>query len=212
MEKLIFTLFLCFLLGTTSYSQSKTKIACIGDSITEGPGRENPSSFPLQLDEILGSTYEVKNFGVSGRTLLKKGDFPFWEEPQFEEAKAFAADIVLIKLGTNDTKPQNWKFKDDFKKDYLDLIQEMKNSMSKNGKIYIVNPVPVFQDNFNISARVMDEELRPLLIEIADEAGIEIMDLYAPLLPYSDLFPDGIHPNPEGLTLMAEALASKISQ
>lgn len=212
MEKLIFTLFLSFLLGTASYSQSKTKIACIGDSITEGPGRENPASFPLQLGEILGSKYEVKNFGVSGRTLLKKGDFPFWEEPQFEEAKAFAADIVLIKLGTNDTKPQNWKFKDDFKKDYLDLIQEMKNSMSKNGKIYIVNPVPVFQDNFNISARVMDEELRPLLIEIADEAGIEIMDLYAPLLPYSDLFPDGIHPNPEGLTLMAEALASKISQ
>jgi acyl-CoA thioesterase-1 len=210
MEKLILTLYFCLFFGSLTFSQSKTKIACIGDSITEGPGRESPASYPLQLGEILGDAYEVKNFGVSGRTLLKRGDFPFWNEPQFEEAKAYTADILLIKLGTNDTKPQNWKYKDDFKKDYIALINEMRKAMPEGGQIYLINPVPVFQDNFNINAQVMDEEIRPLLIKIAAETDVEILDLYSPLLPYSELFPDGIHPNTEGLSLMAEALSQKI--
>lgn len=212
MNKLIV---LCLFLNFTympTFAQSPLKIAVIGNSITEGPGREHQDSYPIQLGGILGEAYEVRNFGVSGRTLLKKGDFPFWDEPQFEEAKDFAADIVLIKLGTNDTKPQNWKYKDEFKSDFVELIVEMKKNMPRDGKVYVVIPVPVFKDNFGISKEVMDKELKPILYDIAESTDSETIDLYTPLLNHGNLFPDGIHPNSEGLTIMAETLSKALKR
>lgn len=206
---LLFSLILCITQMKT-FAQSPIKIACIGNSITEGPGREHEDSYPLQLGKILGEAYEIKNFGVSGRTLLKKGDFPFWVESQFEQTKEFQPDILLIKLGTNDTKPQNWKYKDEFKRDYIELISTMKQSMPTDGKVYVVIPVPVFRENFSISPDVIDKEMRTMLYEISISTGSEVIDLYTPLLPHEDLFPDGVHPNTEGLSVMAKFLARAI--
>lgn len=63
-----------------SLTAAPIKIACAGDSITEGAGLSNPStqSYPARLQKLLGTNYNVRNFGGSGRTLLKKGDFPYW--------------------------------------------------------------------------------------------------------------------------------------
>lgn len=210
MKKIVFlSILLCLIYMETS-AQGPIKIACIGNSITEGPGRDNPDSYPHIMGQLLGKAYHIQNYGVSGRTLLKKGDFPFWSEPQFAEAQDFHPDILLIKLGTNDTKPQNWVFKDDFKRDYIEMISEMRKSMPDDGKVYVVIPVPVFRESFSISPDVMDKELRTMLYEIAISTGSEIIDLYKPLLPYTDLFPDGVHPNKEGLRIMAEHLARAI--
>jgi acyl-CoA thioesterase I len=193
-----------------AFPQDKIKIACVGNSITQGPGRENPDSYPLQLQEILGETYDVKNFGVSGRTLLKKGDYPYWDEPQFEEVKQFKPDILIIKLGTNDSKSQNWQFKDEFVSDYLDLIKTFKKSMPKNSKVFICIPVPVFKTNFGITEDILVNEMRPMLLEIAKKSKSQVINLYDPLLTYSDLFPDGIHPNTQGLTIMATEVSKAI--
>ena len=78
-------------------SPAPMRIACIGDSITFGAGiegREN-NSFPAQLGTMLGKTYEVKNFGVSASTLLKKGNKPYWRRPQFKAAEALIADLSV---------------------------------------------------------------------------------------------------------------------
>ena len=91
--------------------ETPVKIACIGNSITYGafiPNREK-NSYPAQLQAYLGKDYEVRNFGVSGSTLLSKGDFPYINTHAYMDSQKFLPDIVLIKLGTNDTKPQNWK-------------------------------------------------------------------------------------------------------
>ncbi|MFC3416963.1 GDSL-type esterase/lipase family protein [Algoriphagus hitonicola] len=192
------------------FAQNPIKIACVGNSITQGPGREHPDSYPLQLQEILGDAYEVKNFGVSGRTLLKKGDFPFWNEPQFGEVKEFAPDILVIMLGTNDSKPQNWAYKADFRTDYLDMIAEFRESMPADGKVYVVMPVPVTKDNFGITAEVMNNEQRMMIIDIAQSSGSELIDLYTPLMDKAELLPDGVHPNTEGLGIMAATVARVI--
>ena len=105
------------------------KIACIGDSITEGAGVDNPTvnAYPIVLGRLLGTNYTTRNFGVSGRTLLRKGDYPYWNETAFRNATNFAPDIVTIKLGTNDSKPQNWKYKDQFAKDLRDMADVFSN-------------------------------------------------------------------------------------
>ncbi|MEY2705366.1 MAG: hypothetical protein RL407_1428 [Bacteroidota bacterium] len=191
-------------------AQEPIKVAFVGNSITQGPGREHPGSFPLLVGSMLGDAYQVKNFGVSGRTLLKKGDFPYWNEPQFEEVKAFRPDVVVIKLGTNDSKPQNWQYKADFVQDYLDLIREFRMHMPKDGKVYIVLPVPVTRVNFGITPDVMNNEQRLMLFEIIQKSGAEVIDLYTPLMDKSELLPDGVHPNAEGLKIMAGVISRRI--
>lgn len=193
-----------------SFAQSPIKVAFVGNSITQGPGRDNPDSYPLQVAAILGSAYEVKNFGVSGRTLLKKGDFPYWNEPQFQQVKDFKPDVVVIKLGTNDSKPQNWVHKAEFVKDYLDLIAEFRAHMPKDGKVYVVMPVPVTRVNFGINPEVMNNEQRLMLVEIIQKSGAELIDLFTPLMDKPELLPDGVHPNKEGLSIMASVVARKI--
>src|SRR5207237_795169 len=99
---------------TRPATQPVTKIACSGRSLTLGAGIKDRThdSYTAQLQRMLGDQYQVKNFGSSGTTALKSGDRPYWKQKQFTQAQEFAPDIVVIKLGTNDSKPQNWKLKD----------------------------------------------------------------------------------------------------
>jgi lysophospholipase L1-like esterase len=208
--KKISIIILFTLTSALAFAQNPIKIACVGNSITQGPGRDNPESYPGQLQTLLGDAYSVKNFGVSGRTLLRKGDFPYWNEPQFQEVKDFGADILVIMLGTNDSKPQNWVHKAEFRQDYLDMIAEFKKTMPVDGKVYLIIPVPVSKDNFGITASIMNNEQRLILLEVAHETNSELIDLYSPLMDRSDLFADGVHPNKEGLGIMAKTIARAI--
>jgi lysophospholipase L1-like esterase len=210
MKKLILLTIFILAFYSVSNAQKPIKVACVGNSITQGPDRESPDSYPLQMQLILGDEYEVKNFGVSGRTLLKKGDYPYWNEPQFQEVKDFAPDILVVKLGTNDSKPQNWKYKNEFTADYIKMIKEFRKSMPRKGKVYICIPAPVFQDNWGITENILVFEMRPMLEEIAKKTKSNIIDLYNPLKEKSDLLPDGVHPNKEGLKIMATEVAKSI--
>ena len=126
MKRNILYLFFAILSFSTEtiFAQKTIKVACVGNSITYGAGIVNreKNSYPAQLQEYLGDNYEVKNFGVSARTVLIKGDYPYVETDVYKQSLAYQPYVVLIKLGTNDTKPQNWKYQDDFLEDYQALI------------------------------------------------------------------------------------------
>ena len=87
------------------------RVACIGNSITDGFGIDMASAYgyPAELQKLLGKDYWVKNFGVSSRTLLNKGDYPYMNEQAWCDALAFKPDVVIIKLGTHDSQPENWQ-------------------------------------------------------------------------------------------------------
>src|SRR5262245_51897609 len=99
-------------------------VACVGDSITFGAGVENRETncYPVVLGKLLGARYNVRNFGVSGATLLKNGDLSYWKLPQFDQLTDFAPQVVILALGTNDSKPQNWKNGEQFAADLRDLL------------------------------------------------------------------------------------------
>lgn len=187
------------------HAQQKIKVACIGNSITAGAGLGD-STYPKHLQRLLGDGYDVRNYGIGARTLLKKGDHPYWIEKKFTEAKEWQPDIVIIKLGTNDSKPHNWDAnKADFIPDYRAFIQEWKQLASKP-KIYICYPVPVFKDNFGIREAVVKGEIIPAIKAIAKAEKLKIIDLYKALTGHGDLFRDGVHPNKLGAVLLAEAV------
>ncbi len=126
------------------------RVACIGDSITAGVGAANGESYPGQLGRMLGGKWEVRNFGVSGSTLLKHGDLPYQKQQAFQAALQYQPQVVIIMLGINDTKPQNWKLKDQFSAGYEDLVGRFARLPSKP-RVFVCRSVPVpGQGNFGI--------------------------------------------------------------
>ncbi|MCP4263310.1 MAG: hypothetical protein GY774_38255 [Planctomycetes bacterium] len=212
MKKIILLiLILEFVFALTVDVVNAKLVACVGDSITYGSGitDRNNNSYPAQLDRMLqkfDNQWQVQNFGVSGATLLRNGDKPYVRESAYNQVLAAEPDAVIIKLGTNDSKPHNWEHKDDFISDYIFLIDSFVELPSKP-RIWICYPVPAFNSNFGISDAVIKDEIIPMVSEIAELRDVEVIDLYTALSDAAALFPDGIHPNAEGAKLIAQAIA-----
>jgi lysophospholipase L1-like esterase len=190
----------------------KIKVACVGNSITFGAGIEDryKDSYPAILERMLGDGYEVGNFGNIGTTILMKGNDPYRNEKSFEEAISFNPDIVIIKLGTNDSKPRNWKYKDEFKKDYCDLIDIFKELPAKP-KIFICLPVPAYKIKWGINDSIIKKEIIPSIEKISVEKNVFLIDLYKPLSDKIEVFPDSIHPNKMGAILIAKEVYKSIT-
>lgn len=209
---LLLFVFTSITIHSNAQEKKTVKVACIGNSITFGHGIKDriKNAYPEQLNRMLGADYEVKNFGVSGRTLLSKGNSPYIETKVYEEALAFEPDIVIFKLGTNDSKDFNWVYKSDFKTDYQDLIKTFQDLKSKPN-IYLCLAAPVYKKGKKISAEIVTNEVNPRIKEIAQEQQLKLIDLYTPLLDKGDYFPDAIHPNANGASEMAKIVYQEIT-
>ena len=203
-------LLLALLSIMTASAAEPIKVACVGDSITQGAGAKPGQSYPSQLQALLGSGYQVGNFGVSGRTLLKKGDFPYWKEKKYQAALAMEPAIVIIMLGTNDTKPQNWKFEAEFEADYRELVKSFQSLKSKP-KVFVCRPVPVpGTGNYGINEENIQKEI-PRVDALAKELGCGVIDMHAALEKSPEMLPDRVHPNTAGAGEMAKAAAQAIT-
>ena len=201
--------FLAMLLASVAaLAAEPIKVACVGDSITAGYGVEPGKSYPSQLQALLGDGYKVGNFGVSGRTLLSKGDKPYVKEKAYQEALAMKPDIVIIMLGTNDTKPQNWKFEKEFEADYKALVESFKNLDSKP-RIFLCRPSPGPDKPGNIFEGTL-KKLRPRIDRLASSLGCKVIDMNAAIAGKKGMLSDTVHPNAAGSAELAKAAAKAI--
>ena len=188
------------------------RVACIGNSITFGAGIRNRSrdSYPSVLARMLGDSYWVKNFGVSARTMLNKGDHPYMNEPAYKNALAFNPNIVVIKLGTNDSKSFNWKYKADFMKDAQTMIDAFKGLPSQP-KIYLCYPSKAYLTGDGLNDDIISKEIIPMIKKLAKKNDLSVIDLHTAMDGMPELFPDRIHPNEKGAQVMAKAVYQSIS-
>jgi acyl-CoA thioesterase I len=200
-------------LGTSGIVAEPVRVACLGDSITFGAGLAKPEreSYPVILAEYLGSGYEVKNYGVSGRTLLSKGDQPYVSTPEFKQALAYKPNIVVICLGTNDTKPQNWKHADGFEDDYKALVKQFA-ALPGSPKVYACLPVPAYPGAFGIDDTRIKLGVVPKVKAVAKELELPVIDLYDELSGKKNLFPDTVHPNAQGAAKIAKAVHAALTK
>lgn len=213
MKKILILISALLCMGTM-YAQEKTKIACIGNSITYGAGIRDRGndSYPSVLNRLLGTDkYEIRNFGVSARTLLSKGDHPYINEQAYRDAKTFNPDIVTIKLGTNDTKPHNWKYGSDFKEDLRALVNSFQE-LPSNPTIYLCYPIPATNLAWGINDSTALHYIIPCIAELAKEMNLKIIDLHTPFIGYSHLTPDGVHPREDGAAIIAYEIAKVIKE
>ena len=212
MKKFTLNLILLLFLSSNLFSE-QIRVACVGDSITYGAGikdRKN-MNYPKQLGKLLGKEYEVRNFGNSGSTMLKKGDKPYWKQKEFKAALEYAPNIVIIKLGTNDTKPQNWKNGADYSVDYKAMISSF-TKLSSKPKVYICLPVPVVKARWGITNEIVLKEIIPAIRKISDQTKSEIIDLNTPFKGKNELIPDFVHPNGAGATIIAKTVKNSINK
>ena len=192
------------------------KVACIGDSVTAGYLLSDAvkESYPSQLQILMSEKYEVKNFGYSGATLLKKGHKPYYKTKEFADALAYSPDIAVIHLGLNDTDPRNWpNYKEEFDADYSWLIDILKKQ-NPAVKIYICRLTPIFNDHSRFKSGTRDWfwQIQSHIPNIAKANQVGLIDLHEKLYPRPDLFPDALHPTKEGAAIFAQTVYENITQ
>ena len=214
LKRLIGLLGVLFLCGCASTPQTKEtiRVACVGDSITFGAGiKDWPNDcYPKQLGNLLGKGYDVRNFGASGATMLNKGNKPYTKLQAYKDALAFNPDVVVIKLGTNDTKPNNWKFSDEYAADYVALIESF-TDLKSEPEIFICKPVPVYKTRWGINDKTVVEEVIPKAEAVAKQVGAKVIDLYTALSNKEAVFPDKIHPNKDGAAIIAQTVYTALT-
>jgi lysophospholipase L1-like esterase len=187
------------------------KVACVGASITAGVGTSRPAkAYPAVLGRLLGPGYQMRNFGVSGRTLLSAGDAPWVRERACAECLAWQPDLVVIDLGGNDSKPQNWAHKAEFKGDYAALVARFA-ALPSHPRIFACTPTPTFPENYGIRDSVIAGEILPLMTQIAAEQAVTLIDLHAPFVGLGQYFPDRVHPNDAGAAALAMVVYSVLA-
>ena len=190
-------------------------IAAVGDSITYGTCASDRAlkSWPAQLQRGYLSqdpTVRVLNFGASGRTMTRSGDNPYWDDAEFDRAKASNADAFVIGLGTNDAKHYNWNL-EEFEQDYRDMVAIFQGL---DAEVYLVVPPPLYEDGaYDMNATVINHIFPSLIPRIANETGatgvIDVFDaLGGALLNAPELFCDyqscdACHPNDAGYDRLA---------
>jgi len=201
----------------------KTRIACVGDSITYGARLQNRAedSYPARLQRLLGNSAEVTNFGVGGCTLIRKGRPTVWNQlGRIEQARP---DVVIISLGTNDTcggTRRCWDHHDEFPADCRDLIDTIR-AFPSEPRVWICAPTPMVLETPGLSPkRKADlttrkprlQQLIAVVRRVAEEKEVGLIDLNTPLADRPELFTisDGVHPNRAGYRVIAERVCKAL--
>jgi acyl-CoA thioesterase-1 len=191
-------------LGNRANPAKVIRVACIGDSITEG------TEYPAYLRALLGSGYMVGNYGVGGSTVLLSSDKPYMNQTSFRRAKEFLPDVVVIMLGTNDATPNVYRNIDGFVDDYKKMVGEFQ-ALASQPEIWIVKPPPIFNDNLGPSNENLMQGVIPRVDQVANELGLPIIDVYSVMRDHPEYFVDGVHPNSEGARVVASEISKAIS-
>ncbi len=195
--------------------KGQTRVACVGDSITYGfLLRGQPrKSYPDLLAEKLGSDFAVGNFGATDRTALKSGNKPYTKEKIYEKSLAFDPQIVVLMLGTNDTKAGHWDA-EKYEHDLRMLVRRYKG-LPHVRSIILLSPTPLFplgERLWKVRASVLQEEVLPIVQRVAAEERVRYIDMHAAFEGQHELFVDGCHPNSAGAQKLAEIVDKAILQ
>lgn len=187
----------------------RVRIACIGNSITQGARLRYPSfeSYPAQLQRLLGYDYDVLNFGVSGRTLMNTAAASYRATKAYTDALDSNPDIVTIKLGTNDSRiPYRAMVADSFITQYKSLISSLKRLPSHPRIILLLPAASYLTDSTKQTDAAITNLIIPRIRQVAYDEKLELIDLHAITLQKDSLFPDQLHPTAAGATIIAQRL------
>ena len=206
------------LMLTRKSDRDGLKIACVGDSITRGTfvWRRKRRSYPAQLQAMVGERFWVRDFGVNGHAVQRSADRPYWDSKAFALSSAFEPDVVLIMLGTNDSRGANWKGIGPFSEEYRKLVAHYLSLESKP-RVWLLTPPALFrlgrseQVRYGMSESAI-QEMCDAIGSLSPALGCEIIDINRVTAEHPEVFRfDGVHPGGAGATLIAQAVYEALS-
>lgn len=195
----------------------KRRIACIGDSITFGAGvaqTRKEHAWTFVWNRLLGDGFQVLNYGVSGATLQKEGDFPYHKVGFLKRLPKARPELIVLMLGTNDAKPYNWNEKR-FIREYEVLLKDLMEAGWPH-RLVLMAPPEAFPEEttgivgYDIDPGPIEGSIRQAVFSMGDRYGLQVIDLYALTKDHTEYFDDGVHPNIEGNRVIAEHLEKEI--
>ncbi len=205
---------------TFIFNDKTTRVACIGNSITQYvgtvSGSQGADSYPSQLNMLLGKTYVTQNYGISGTFMQKQSPLPYWTNGRLPQVFAFKPNVITISLGTNDARATNWNTVR-FLTDYRAFIDTLKKSISPTPTLYMCLPMPSWMVNGawqfdngtagnGISNDLIRDSVLPAMKKVAAEKGIATIDLNTPMQDWKSYVVDGVHPNAKGQDTLAQVI------
>lgn len=185
-------------------------VAAIGDSLTYGYGLTDRAteSYPAILADLLGPHYQVRNYGLSGRSLQSTSDVPYFLEENAQCSLEEEADIVLCMIGSNDTRPAYWQ-PERFELEYRQMLRRYQ-AQSSSPDIYAIVPPFVPRPRFGLQNEVVRDILQELIPQIASEEGVFTINLYTVTEGRLEYYSDGLHLNQAGNRVIAEEIYRQI--
>jgi len=201
------------------------KVACVGNSITYGKGIESwpdQTSYPYHLQTFLraeggsAASDTVGNFGVSGLTVRKDDNSSYWKGYQFTPAIEFAADTVIIELGTNDAKnytewttaEQNAKYDAEIQADFESMIDTFQ--VKSKPRIFICLAPYANNSSWGMYDTAIVNHVIPAVLKAGLEKGVNVIDLHSNFSylenPSWYLSTDTVHPSVEGAKELAKII------
>lgn len=199
--------------GMFGGADTRVRITCAGDSITYGSGvlrSREIDCYPSQLQTHLGTSYLVSNFGLRNATASAAGDLPYIESDEYKASLESKPDIVVLMLGTNDTKTFNWDI-NSYEDGLYNLVQSYQQ-LDSHPKVILMRSPYCYALNengaveYNIQGGVVENVLGKVVNRVADKTGVEVIDLYSITEGKNELYTDGVHFNAKGYSLIADTV------
>lgn len=196
----------------------RVKVACVGDSLTYGSGvlkTRETNSYPAKLQKKLGSSYNVLNFGLRNATASLAGDLPYLQSEEYARSLESNPDIVILMLGTNDSKIDNWS-PEEYEKGLRDILESYINLESCPSVYLVRSPYCFAVDGsdiaeYTIQPQVVRDEIGAIAKDLADEENVSFIDLYSVTEGLNELYTsDGIHFNKKGYELISSNIFANI--
>ena len=203
------------------------KVACVGDSITQGINSTDPvnMTYPVYIQEMLGYDYYVMNAGLSGYSICTNDQYAYHKSKQYTDSRELRPDVVLFALGTNDANPsptQPYKNWEDPANDRVNIFKSRTKALldaykAANPDVQIIMSLPaslfkVGADGWNAVdwTENIVKYSHPLLVEIAKEYGLQTVDMFPWSQENKEVFTDGLHPKDETYKTFAQFIYDNI--
>ena len=207
----VLVFFVLFNSGFFGGNDERIRVTCVGDSLTYGSGvikTREVDSYPAQLQTKLGTSHLVSNFGLRNATASADGDLPYVGSAQYKKSLESKPDIVLLMLGTNDSKTYNWRSAS-YEEGIRSLVQTYKN-LDTNPTVYLmISPYCFSLDGsdiaeYQVQPKVVAGEIRDIVEKVAAEEDVAVIDLYSVTAGKEEHYRDGIHFDADGYKLISD--------
>jgi lysophospholipase L1-like esterase len=200
------------------------RILCIGDSITKGTGGTEGNRYPEVMARLL-EQYENKvvvvNKGVPGSSTRDYWELIQTDKEWIVDQGISNYDGVIIMLGTNDCRLDNWVESLDTEIFLTKIVTQVQTTVKNNKNVFIcsilplADPMPsdILGAGHGWRQGRIENEINPIIRQLSKNMGISFIDVYSEFkssLDSGNVLYDGIHPYDIGYELIGNTIGKAI--